>query len=544
MKLARKVIIAVVVVAVLLWVRAGYQKLKGGKFTWEVGKTISIKRGDMVIPVTANGSVEPSRRLDVKSKASGKVLHVHYEAGQMVRKGTLLVELDPVDEERNVKNAKAELTRAQANLGKVKLNKQKALADWANSLRLGLANLDGRLAMLQNTIVTFDQKDLMRRKKRPDKATLKFISPDEVVPVKLEPVEHPQVKQCARQIGLAEAYCEQAKQLIDYGRKILDSKNDASDWSESAVGRLEYQGTFFTLKQVRADVLAACADLRSKTSNHLLVKQVDKDEILAKEAVTQRQVAVDQAEERLADTKVYAPFDALVEVVDVNEGDVIQSGITTVTGGTPLIKLADVSKLYVVADVDEADIGRVRNLAPKERSGSLEALLEIESSQPSNKPLPEKVAEDVKLLKSSGTVRITVDASRDEVFEGLVDLVDPHPNQASSVVTYRVHILLTSANRTKLFLGMNASVEFTTQILTDVLLVDNEAIRIINDERGVYVPPEPGKDAPVFVPLKLGETDGEYTEILSDKLKQGDQVYTELPSQREEDKDEQDEEDE
>ena len=81
------------------------------------------------------------------------------------------------------------------------------------------------------------------------------------------------------------------------------------------------------------------------------------------------------------DTEVYAPSDGLVQEVMVKKGQIISSGITTFTGGTALLTLADVGKLYVVSDVDEADIGRVRELAP--RSGRRGSATSCASSCPS-----------------------------------------------------------------------------------------------------------------------------------------------------------------
>src|SRR5262245_56377900 len=73
------------------------------------GELDKVKPGDMVIPVTANGVVEPNQFILIKSKAGGQVRKIHVVEGQKVKKGEILVELDPVDEDRNVAARKANL---------------------------------------------------------------------------------------------------------------------------------------------------------------------------------------------------------------------------------------------------------------------------------------------------------------------------------------------------------------------------------------------------------------------------------------------------
>jgi len=253
---------------------------------------------------------------------------------------------------------------------------------------------------------------------------------------------------------------------------------------------------------------------------------------LAKEVLRKATVALEQAMQRLRETKVYAPINGIVEKINVREGQIISSGITTVTGGTTLMVLADVSKLFVEADVDEADIGQVRELAPPGRDARLASA--VTTTNPDKQELTEAQKEEIEMLQNSDNVTISVDAFRDEVFTGKVYRVYPDPKTFNNVVTYNVRILLTSPNRTKLMLGMHANVKFTARKRKNVLLVDIEAIKVKNEEHGVYIKGKDGK--PVFVPVKLGPSDGMKIELKTDKLKPGQQVYTRLPRIRESEK--------
>lgn len=79
-------------------------------------KFAKVSRGDIRVPVSASGLIEPQRRVQVKSKASGEVSAVNIVAGDFVREGEVLVVLDQEQERRNFQRADAELKRAQAVL--------------------------------------------------------------------------------------------------------------------------------------------------------------------------------------------------------------------------------------------------------------------------------------------------------------------------------------------------------------------------------------------------------------------------------------------
>ena len=73
-------------------------------------KTSKVMRGDLSVKISATGIVEPNFKVEVKSKASGEVLSFPFEEGDRVKKGTLLLQLDKSDEQRNVAKARTELS--------------------------------------------------------------------------------------------------------------------------------------------------------------------------------------------------------------------------------------------------------------------------------------------------------------------------------------------------------------------------------------------------------------------------------------------------
>jgi multidrug efflux pump subunit AcrA (membrane-fusion protein) len=280
--------------------------------------------------------------------------------------------------------------------------------------------------------------------------------------------------------------------------------------------RARYRMTLAQIESARIAVRAA-----------ELAKQDSEAAVKSQEAtVTSARKNLEDAEERLRETTVLAPQEAIVTQVFVKPGMLVQSGTQSLTGGTPLMTLADVSKKKVIARLQEADYGRVLDISP------LDALPEMPK-------LREAAEQDAERIESrSGIVRITVDAFPDDYFEGQIGRVEPQGKLASgsSVIQFDVHVEIIDPMRHKLPLGAQAQVEFTVESAIDVLRVPAEAVKTLEDQRGVYVKVDPpageafGKE---FVPCRFGITDGEYTEVLevlgTEELKAGMTVYTKLP---------------
>ncbi len=520
------IVIAFIAIILFIYLFNWYQQRKKYRFSWEKPEFATIERGNLVIPLPATGSIEPASRTEIKSKASGTILKIYFEAGDIVKKGDLLIELDPVDEQRTVDNAKAELERAKANLELARSEAQKIARDWPVDLNLALASLEAARAELHGSALNFLRMDNIRRNISPDQATFKIVNPPPAPPVK---PGNPQsyIKNALGRIALAQAEADKVKELVEYGKKIVNQKRSGNVWSN--IARVEYQDGLITMWKAHANLLMSMSKVRNAINTKILIDQANTRVDLAKEVLRKATVALEQAQQRLRETKVYAPINGIVEKINVREGQIISSGITTVTGGTTLMVLADVSKLFVDADVDEADIGQVRELAPPGRDAKLTPVNTTtkSSTQPT---LNEAQKERLEMLQNADNVTISVDAFRDEVFTGKVYRVYPDPKTFNNVVTYNVRILLTSPNRTKLMLGMHANVKFTARKRENVLLVDIEAIKVKNEEHGVYIVGKDGK--PVFVPVKLGPSDGMKIELKTDKLKPGQKVYTRLPRTR------------
>lgn len=77
-------------------------------------KLATVERGDIARSVVATGKIEPLTKVEVKSKASGIVEKLHVDAGDQVRTGQVLAELDKVQLHSSVNEAEANLQAAEA----------------------------------------------------------------------------------------------------------------------------------------------------------------------------------------------------------------------------------------------------------------------------------------------------------------------------------------------------------------------------------------------------------------------------------------------
>jgi len=97
--------------------------------TIDPDKLATIERSDIARSVVATGKIEPLTKVEVKSKASGIVEKILVDAGQPVKQGQVLAELDKEQLRSAVAEASANLEAAQAALQAAEASYQKNLVD-------------------------------------------------------------------------------------------------------------------------------------------------------------------------------------------------------------------------------------------------------------------------------------------------------------------------------------------------------------------------------------------------------------------------------
>ncbi len=91
-----------------------------------------VQRGDLEISVVELGKIDPREKVAVKSKVAGQVEKILVDEGDRVKKGQLLLYLEPIDFQRSVERARHDVDKAQAALEFAVLTlerRQRGLAD-------------------------------------------------------------------------------------------------------------------------------------------------------------------------------------------------------------------------------------------------------------------------------------------------------------------------------------------------------------------------------------------------------------------------------
>src|SRR2546428_421982 len=125
------------------WIVLGLAVLAGVTIKIGIGRSapkeldsslvVPVKQGDLPIEVIETGKVQPREKVEVKSKVAGQVERVFVEEGAQVKKGQMLLRLDPTDFRRDLARAQADVARAQADVAQAK-----------NSLEFAQLNLERR----------------------------------------------------------------------------------------------------------------------------------------------------------------------------------------------------------------------------------------------------------------------------------------------------------------------------------------------------------------------------------------------------------------
>ncbi|GAA5095953.1 efflux RND transporter periplasmic adaptor subunit [Bartonella acomydis] len=96
---------------ILLWLRSVFFGTSTPAYM-----TAVVKRGDIEESVLASGLVRPYRLVAVGARATGRVVSMRVVPGSVVKEGDLLAEIDPTDQENDLKRKKAALSHYYASL--------------------------------------------------------------------------------------------------------------------------------------------------------------------------------------------------------------------------------------------------------------------------------------------------------------------------------------------------------------------------------------------------------------------------------------------
>jgi HlyD family secretion protein len=292
--------------------------------------------------------------------------------------------------------------------------------------------------------------------------------------------------------------------LVDFNSRVRQGEVLAilkQDLFQAAVSEAEA-----TLMRARSDRKLAELELARNlplfergfiSEQEFTPRQIDLEK--AKAAVNSAEATLFKAKTNLANSVIRSPIDGTVIQRSIDEGQTVAASLNT---PTLFIIARNLQQMQIEADVDETDIGQIRE---------------------------------------GQTVRFSVQSYPDQQFAGVVRQIRLQPTVISNVVTYTV--IVSADNRDgELLPGMTATLDFIVEKAEDVLLLPNAALRFRptrpaggqNQQTTAERAPRQGQGPRVFVPdpiaglrpvpVTIGGSDGQSTVLLKGELQAGDAV--------------------
>ncbi len=485
--------VAAIIILVAGWAVARSRSSRSAsEVTYEFGE---VTQGDVRSSVSATGTIQPWKVVDIKSNVAGRIDVLAVDLGDRVRAGQLIAIIDPTDTQVAVSQAQADLAAARARA-------DQARAASAAQPALTTASIQQASAALTSARKSEAQARRQLEQLEQQLAELK----DVTIPQSIQDAAS-NVHQARANVAAARAELDRQKELVAKGyssRSELEAAEARLATLEASLRTAEQRqrtldrANELAVRELQARIEAARASVEESQARirqqeaalrlaqaNAYQDRVRQEEVAAAQTQIVRSSAqLKQAATNLEYTRITAPRDGVVLAKNVEEGTVVPSSRGSIGSTNALLQIGDVSRLWVVCKVDETDIAQVRVGQP---------------------------------------VSVTVDAYPGQPWRGKVIRIDPQAVVEQSVTTIPVTVELEKSDP-RLKPGMNANCEFILKEARNVLRVPNEALR---ESDGKYSVQKLVKDKEVDVPVRIGIMGDDFTEIVSG-LKPGEQVITRI----------------
>ena len=438
-------------------------------------RTQALTRDDVSSKITATGSLQAVTSISVGSEVSGRVIALFVDYNSKVRKGQLLAQLDPSLFQAQVDQQTASLGDAQGAYDSALAGQDNA----ATSVSKATAAILGAQSQLESarSVVLNNRSSLLSAQADIAKGEAQLANSQRF---------SQRQKLLGQRDLIAKSDYDTAQSTFLQDRAALQSLRNQADGAQA------------NLQAAESTVSARSADVRVA----VLTRDGAVDQLAAARAqarsagarVRQVRASLAQAEYTLSRSDLRSPIDGIV----LNRKVTIGQTVAAQFQAPDLFTLAEnLEQMQVEVAVDEADIGQV---------------------------------------KAGAAATFTVDSFPEEKFTGRVSEVRQAPVTVQNVVTYTV-IILTRNPRLQLMPGMTATVSIQVATHKAALLTSNAALRF---RAPVAATPMSAGQSRATATLytvagqdlqahsvRLGISDGIFTELLDTDLKAGDQVVLE-----------------
>jgi membrane fusion protein (multidrug efflux system) len=309
----------------------------------------------------------------VAPRVSGQVTTVLVEDNNRVRKGDILVELDPEPYQVQVDIAKAAVTNAQADVVAATATTRSNVAK-TRSLRFGLQHtieqVDNQVSLLRANVATLESQ----------KASLALAQSnfDRMASlIKTRAVSQEEYDTAQAALAVAKAQVNQALEGVRETRVSLGLPADPPKDKELAYVPDDLDETFSTVRQAQAQLMESAAQLGVDSSSYDLTPKKMIEQFMARdplhdinriyEKIIREAPAVKQSEAKLLEAqrnleqaqlnlsycRVVAEIDGVISRRNVNPG-------TNVLAGQQLMALQSTENLWVDANFKETQLAKLR----------------------------------------------------------------------------------------------------------------------------------------------------------------------------------------
>lgn len=481
----RRVVIIIGIVIVLLV--AGYfiirQQQAQAEQAIEVVRRAEIEVGTIQATVNATGSIEPEALVTLNFGLAGTIQQVNVGRGQTVQAGDILATLNAeelalqvsqaenalaiqeltLQQRQNSTPSTATLATAQADIDAAAANVQVAEANLAQAeagVLQAQAQKSQLLAGATNAEIAAAEAEIAARTVEVESIQDTY---DRIIEFGVGGVaeEQTRLQLFAAQEGLRAAQARLA--ALQAGPRAADIQAADAAIAAAEASVLAAQGS----------IAAAQANLaRAEAAYQRLLEPLTSEEIAILEAqVESARTSLELAQLRLEQSQIIAPMSGRVASILINAGE-------QAAPGAPAITLVNEGAFHITVNVDEIDIDQIT---------------------------------------LGQSVEITLDALPDVPVQGTISEIAPTSTSATGgVVTYLVTINITDVDENvQLRPGMSANASIVTQVVEDVLIVPNWAVRLDRESGEAFVLRENADGTIAEVTVETGIRNEQFSELLS-----------------------------
>jgi len=372
-------------------------------------QTARVERGTILASVSEAGTISARAQVNLVFQTSGQVKRILVQEGDRVSTGQKLAELEATDLRLQVAQAQASLALNEARLAQVKagpMREELAAAQAAVESAQALYDAEKAKLGVRGQQITIAKADM-------EKAA---------VAVQRAQADYDKVAMLPGAGALPQAVALQ-QATIDYERAAANYALQLATINDVA------------FKNAAAQLAQAQANLeklrRMPTKEDLAIVQAQVD---------QARLSLQQAQYRLEQATLVAPFAGTISTVNVKEGQWMPLNATA-------MQIVDLSTLEIKVDTDEVNVAKV---------------------------------------KPGQSAIITLDAFPEQSFDGQVSRVGTVGTTAQGVVNYVVTVSL-AATDASVKPGMTANVHIIVARKDNALLVPARAVRASGKQKVVQV---------------------------------------------------------